>query len=305
MIGRATRMKLTQRTQHILTAYLFIFPGLALYLVFNIYPIVKAFQMSFYEWSIMPGTENEFVGLANYGRALADPIVGLSLRNTIVYTLVTVVGQMVLALLAALLLNHIVRGKIFFRTLYYLPVVTSWVIVSLLFKYLFQSPNGLVNHVLENILHVIDDPIPWLRVAKTAMVPIWSLGIWKGVGWSMVIFLAALQTIPSELYEVAAIDGAGIWQRFTHITLPLIRPTLVFTLVMLMIGGFNVFISVALITNGGPLQRTEVMLSYMYHQAFDFLDFGYGAALSFILAIIIVTVSFLQIRFLREPEPLS
>ncbi|MCA9931802.1 MAG: sugar ABC transporter permease [Anaerolineales bacterium] len=298
-------MKLTQRTQHILTAYLFIFPGLALYLVFNIYPIVKAFQMSFYEWSIMPGTENEFVGLANYGRALADPIVGLSLRNTIVYTLVTVVGQMVLALLAALLLNHIVRGKIFFRTLYYLPVVTSWVIVSLLFKYLFQSPNGLVNHVLENILHVIDDPIPWLRVAKTAMVPIWSLGIWKGVGWSMVIFLAALQTIPSELYEVAAIDGAGIWQRFTHITLPLIRPTLVFTLVMLMIGGFNVFISVALITNGGPLQRTEVMLSYMYHQAFDFLDFGYGAALSFILAIIIVTVSFLQIRFLREPEPLS
>lgn len=305
MIGKAARMKLTQRTQHILTAYLFIFPGLALYLVFNIYPIVKAFQMSFYEWSIMPGTENEFVGLANYGRALADPIVGLSLRNTIVYTLVTVVGQMVLALLAALLLNHIVRGKIFFRTLYYLPVVTSWVIVSLLFKYLFQSPNGLVNHVLENILHVIDDPIPWLRVAKTAMVPIWSLGIWKGVGWSMVIFLAALQTIPSELYEVAAIDGAGIWQRFTHITLPLIRPTLVFTLVMLMIGGFNVFISVALITNGGPLQRTEVMLSYMYHQAFDFLDFGYGAALSFILAIIIVTVSFLQIRFLREPEPLS
>ena len=210
-------MKLTQRTQHILTAYFFILPGLALYLVFNIYPIAKAFQMSFYKWNIMPGIENEFIGLANYSRAWEDPIVGLSLRNTVAYTLITVTGQMTLALLAALLLNHIARGKIFFRTLYYLPVVTSWVIVSLLFKYLFQSPNGLVNHVMENILHVIQDPIPWLRSAKTAMIPIWSLGIWKGIGWSMVIFLAALKGVPQDLYEAASIDGAGKFTQFLKI----------------------------------------------------------------------------------------
>jgi multiple sugar transport system permease protein len=137
------------------------------------------------------------------------------------------------------------------------------------------------------------------------MIPIWGLGIWKGVGWAMVIFLAALQTIPKELYEAAAIDGASSWRRLISITLPLMRPTLVFTLVMLMIGGFNVFISVYLITNGGPLQRTEVILSYMYHQAFDFLEFGYGAALCFVLAVVIVTISFLQIRFLRRPEEMG
>lgn len=295
----------SRRTQHIFTAYFFLLPGLLLYLIFNIYPIAKALQMSFYEWSIMPGSESEFLGMANYARAFQDPVAKLALRNTILYTVITVPGQMVLAMIAALLLNSISRLKTFFRTLYYLPVITSWVIVSLLFKYLFQSPKGLINHLLINVLHLFQEPIPWLRDASTAMIPIWSLGIWKGIGWSMVIFLAALQTIPKELYEVASIDGANFWHRLTGITLPLMRPTLVFTLVMLMIGGFNVFISVYLITNGGPLQRTEVILSYMYHQAFDFLDFGYGAALSFILAIIIVTVSVLQIRFLRRPEEIG
>jgi len=299
------RMRITQRHQHILTAYFFVLPGLLLYLIFIIYPMAKALQMSFYKWSIVPGNPSELVGLTNYTRALHDPVVKLSLRNTIVYTLITVPGQMILALAVALLLNNVVRGKIFFRTLYYLPVVTSWVIVSLLFKYIFQSPKGVINHLLVNVLHLIQEPIPWLRNASTAMIPIWGLGIWKGVGWAMVIFLAALQTIPKELYEAAAIDGASSWRRLISITLPLMRPTLVFTLVMLMIGGFNVFISVYLITNGGPLQRTEVILSYMYHQAFDFLEFGYGAALCFVLAVVIVTISFLQIRFLRRPEEMG
>jgi len=297
-------MKITAQKRRILVAYLFILPGLLLYLIFNIYPLLKAFQMSFLEWNIMPGQPNEFVGLANYARAVGDDVARLALRNTILYALVTVPGQMVLALAAAVLLNSIQRLRTFFRTLYYLPVITSWVIVSLLFRYLFQSPKGLINHFLMNTLHLISEPIPWLREAGTAMVPIWSLGIWKGIGWSMVIFLAALQTIPQDLYEAAAIDGANAWNKLRSITLPLLRPTLVFTLVMLMIGGFNVFLSVMLITNGGPLQRTEVLLSYMYHQAFDFLDFGYGAALSFSLAVIIVTLSYLQIRFLRQPEEL-
>jgi multiple sugar transport system permease protein len=299
------RTRITQRNQHILTAYLFVLPGLLLYLIFIIYPMAKALQMSFYKWSIVPGNPSKLVGLANYAHALQDPVVKLSLRNTIVYTLITVPGQMILALAVALLLNNISRGKIFFRTLYYLPVVTSWVIVSLLFKYIFQSPKGVLNHLLVNVFHLIQEPIPWLRNASTAMIPIWGLGIWKGVGWAMVIFLAALQTIPKELYEAAAIDGASSWRRLISITLPLMRPTLVFTLVMLMIGGFNVFISVYLITNGGPLQRTEVILSYMYHQAFDFLEFGYGAALCFVLAVVIVTISFLQIRFLRRPEAMG
>ena len=267
-------MKINNKNQQVIAAYLFIIPGLILYIVFLIYPILKAFQMSFYEWSIMPGEINKFVGLANYVRAYSDPIVGLSLRNTIVYTIVTVPGQMVLALFIALLLNNITKGKIFFRAVYYIPVVTSWVIVSLLFQYLFQSPKGIINYMLVNVLHVIQEPVPWLQVASTAFIPILALGIWKGIGWTMVIFLAALQTIPPDLYEVAEVDGANGWQKLIKITLPLIRPTLVFTLVMLMIGGFNVFISVFLITGGGPLRKTEVILSYMYHQAFGSQSVG-------------------------------
>jgi multiple sugar transport system permease protein len=167
---------------------------------------------------------------------------------------------------------------------------------------MFQSPNGFINYLLVDVFRFVEKPIGWLQSASTAMIPVWSLGIWKGIGWSMVIFLAALQTIPAELYEAAAIDGAGGGNKFLHITLPLIRPTLIFTLVMLMIGGLNVFLPVALVTNGGPLQKTEVILTYMYHQAFDFLEFGYGSALSFLMAVFIVTLSFLQIRFFRRPE---
>lgn len=299
------RLLITQRSRRVLTAYFFTLPGLLLYFALIIYPMAKALQMSFYRWSIVPGRPNELVGLASYVRALHDPVVRLALGNTVVYALITVPGQMILALAVALLLNNVPRGKVFFRTVYYLPVVTSWVIASLSFKYLFQSPKGVVNHLLVNVFHLMQEPIPWLRNASTAMIPVWGLGIWKGVGWAMVIFLAALQTIPKELFEAAAIDGANSWRRLISITLPLMRPTLVFTLVMLMIGGFNVFISVYLITNGGPLQRTEVLLSYMYHQAFDFLDFGYGAALSFVLAMVIVMISFLQLRFLRRPEEMG
>jgi multiple sugar transport system permease protein len=295
-------MNISQTARKNITAYLFILPGVLFFLIFVIYPIIKAFQMSFYEWSIMPDVPNVFIGLNNYIRAYNDPIVRLTLVNTTFYVVVTVPGQLILALAVALLVNQIGRGKVFFRVLYYLPVITSWVVVSLLFQYLFQSPNGIINNFLVNIIHIIPKPVAWLQNTPSAFVPIWALGIWKGIGWGMVIFLAALQTVPQELYEAAEIDGASTWDRLLYITLPLIRPTLVFVLVVLMIGGFNVFTSVLLITNGGPLQRTEVVLTYMYHQAFDFLEFGYGAAISFILAAIIITLSFLQIRFLRKPE---
>lgn len=295
-------MTLTTKQRKVIVAYLFLLPGLLFFLIFIIYPIIRSFQMSFYNWSIIPNKPSVFVGLENYTRAFHDPIIGLSLRNIVIYTLITVPGQLVLAMISALLMNRITKGKTFFRTLFYLPVITSWVVVSLLFKYLFQSPKGIMNDILVNLLHVIPEPIAWLRNTPSAFIPIWALGIWKGIGWAMVIFLAALQTIPEELYDAATIDGANAWNKFIRITLPLIRPTLVFTTVVLMIGGLNVFTSVVLITNGGPLQRTEVTLSYMYHQAFDFLDFGYGSAISFILAAIIIFLSYLQIRHFRKPE---
>lgn len=295
-------MHVSLKTQKRIMPLLFLIPGMAFFVIFQIYPLLQGFQMSFYDWQIMPGKVSEFIGLDNYIRAFNDPIFGRAFKNTLLYAIVTVPGQMALAMLAAVLLNALPKGKVIFRVLYYLPVITSWVIVSILIRYLFQSPEGLVNYYLVEVFHIVAEPLPWLRDANLAFVPILILGIWKGIGWSMVIFLAALAGVPKELQEAASIDGASPWQSFWHITVPLISPTIVYTMVMLLIGGFNVFISVYLITGGGPRQMTEVMLSYAYHQAFDFLDFGYGAALSYIMAFLIIVLSFLQIKLLRKPQ---
>nr|MBI2904381.1 sugar ABC transporter permease [Chloroflexota bacterium] len=284
------------------TPYLFILPGMLFFLVFLLYPLVEAFRISLYDWKIMPGAVSTFVGLDNYLRAFKDDVFWIALRNTVLYTVVTVPAQMVLAMLVAVLVDALPSGKVLYRTLYYIPVITSWVVVSLLFRYLFDpSEAGLINYFLMHSLHLIAQPIPWLREPGPAMVAIITLGVWKGIGWSMIIFLAALQTIPADLHEASQIDGAGPVQRFFSITLPLMRPTVVFVLIMLVIGGFNIFLSVYLMTGGNPLHRTETILTYMYNQAFNFLEFGYGAALSYLLAIIIFVISFVQIKFLRRP----
>ncbi len=283
--------------------YLFLLPGLALYVLWMVYPLVYELYISFFEWNIMPGQASTFIGLQNYQTILNDSNFWLALRNTVQYTAITVIGQMALGLAVALLVHRVTVAQRVFRAIYYLPVVTSWVVVSFLFQFLFSSDRaGLINYLLVNLLHVTAEPVNWLSSGNTAWIAIYALGIWKGVGWSMVIFLAALQGIPVELYEVAAIDGAGEWGQFRHITLALIRPTTLFVLVMLIIGGFNVFLSVFLITGGGPLHRTEVVLSYMYDRAFNRLDFGYGASLSYILAAIVIGINFVQMRLLRGPE---
>lgn len=294
-------MRLSLRTQRRVIPYFFLIPGVAFFLIFQLYPIIKGLQMSFYNWSIMPGKPSVFIGLQNYVQALQDPTVLVAVRNTLIYAVVTVPGQMIFAMAAAILLDILPKGKGIFRALYYLPVITSWVIVSLLIRYMFQSPQGIVNYYLVDVFHIIAQPIPWLDDPRYAFVPICVLGIWKGIGWSMVIYLAALQSVPKELEEVASIDGANAFQRFWHVTVPLISPTIVFTLVVLLIGAFSVFISVLLVTNGGPLQQTEVLLLYGYHQAFDFLKFGYGSAISMLMAVVLTVASFLQVKYLRRP----
>jgi multiple sugar transport system permease protein len=282
--------------------YLFLLPGFALFSVVLLYPIGRALQISLYDWKILPGAASEWVGLGNYGRALHDPVFWHSLGNSAVYMAATVPAQIVLGLLVAVLLDARMPGRALFRVLFYLPVVTSWVVVSLLFKYLFESDAGLVNWVLKDGLGVVDHNVQWLQHRWLAMTAISILGVWKGVGWSMVIFLAALQGVPQELREAAAIDGAGPWHRFRHVSLPAIRATIVFVVILLVIGGFNVFISVYLMTGGGPVGETEVLLTYMYRQAFEFLDFGYGSAIAFMLTGIVFALSLLQLRLFRQTD---
>ena len=289
------------KLQTSLIPYFFLLPGMIILFVWLVYPMVSALNISMRQWNIMPGQPSPFVGFANYLQAMQDQNFWVSLKNTGVYAVITVLGQLLLGLVVALMLEKIRHGKLLFRTLYYLPVVTSWVVVSLLFRFLFNSsPSGLMNYVLVNILHVLKEPVSWLTEAGTAFVAIDSLGIWKGVGFSMIIFLAALQSIPLELYQVASIDGAGYLQCLWRITIPLIIPTIIMVSVMLTIGAFQTYIPVALITGGGPLHRTELVLSYMYGQAFTNLNFGYSSALAYILAVIVFAVSQFQMRFIKS-----
>jgi multiple sugar transport system permease protein len=294
-----------RRRKEITAAYLFLAPGFLLFALVVVYPIVRAFQISLYQWALVPGTASKFLGLHNYGRAIHDPIFWRALENTGFYMGVTVPAQIVLGLLAAVLLDAAMPARGLFRTLYYLPVVTSWVVVSLLFRYLFLTQGGLVNWIIHDNLHVVGHDINWLGSRWSAMTVLSILGIWKGIGWSMVIFLAALQGVPVELKEAAAVDGAKAWARFRAVSLPAIRPVVAFVTVLLVIGGFNVFISVYLVTNGGPLDETEVLLTYMYREAFSYLDFGYGSALSFILTLIVFVLALVQLRLFRRPKEVT
>ncbi|HEX8597852.1 MAG TPA: sugar ABC transporter permease [Chloroflexia bacterium] len=295
---QARRDTLRQRLRKSIPAYLFILPGMLLFVVWTLYPLLHSLTMSFAEWNLIK--PSRFVGMENYTRAFNDPVFWLALRNTLFYVVITVPGQMIIGLGIALLLDAPLRARGFFRTIYYIPVVTSWVVVSLIFTYLFNGQAGLINWVLRDGVQVIDKNINWLSEPLTANIAIATLGIWKGLGWTMVIFLAGLQSVPIHLYEAASIDGATAWQRFRFVTVPLIRQTTLFIMVMLTIGAFQVFISVYIMTGGNPLHRTEVLLTYMYENSFESLDLGYGSALSYIFAIMVFTLSMTQIRLLKR-----
>lgn len=298
--GRARRSRTTaRRARRNLTPYLFLAPGFALFLLLIIYPMVRVFQMSLYDWNVVAGAASKYIGLANYRKAYHDPIFWRSLQNSAFYMALTVPPQIVLGLGVASLLNNRAPGRALFRVLFYLPVVTSWVVVSLLFQYLFAD-SGLVNWMLHDVTHLTGHRTSWLSGRWTAMIAVSCLGVWKGVGWSMMIFLAALQGVPKDLLEAAEVDGAGRWQRFRAVTLPAIWPAAAFVTIMLVIGGFNVFISVMLMTGGGPGESTEVLLTYMYRQAFTNLDFGYGSAIAVVLTLGVFLLAAVQLRIFRN-----
>lgn len=284
-----------------ITPFLFLLPGLILIVLFIFGPLLYSFRISFFDWNVIRPERSEWVGWENYTRAINDPIFQRSILNTLSYTAITVVGQLILGTLVAVLLNQGIRGRTFFRVAYYLPVITSWVIVSLLFEYMFNGQGGLVNYLLKDILHITSTNIQWLADPFLTFVPIDLLGIWKGVGWTAIIVLSGMQTIPNQLYEAAEIDGAGKTASFFKITLPLLKPTLIFLVVVLTIGGLNAYISNSLITDGGnPLDQTHFILTYMYERTFTNLEFGYGAAISSMLTVFVFIFSVLQIKLLQK-----
>jgi multiple sugar transport system permease protein len=283
------------------TALVFLLPGLILFSAFIIGPMLYSLRISFFDWKILNPGRSVWIGLENYTRALGDPIFRRAVLNTLAYSALTVPVQIIVGVAIAILLNQKIRGKAFFRVMYYLPVITSWVIVSLLFEYMFSGQAGLINYFLRDVLGVIEKNILWLADPILTFVPIHLLEIWKGIGWVAVIALAGLQVIPVHLHEAAEVDGAGAWQRFRFITLPLLTPTLAFLFVVRTIGTLNGYISNLLITNGGdPLDKTHFILTLMYEATFTRLDFGYGSAIAYLLTIFIFVISIFQIRLLRR-----
>ena len=274
-------------------------PGIIVFALFTVYPILNLLIMSFMQWDLGSVFQRSFAGLGNYKEVLSDKTFYIAFENTLVYTFVTVPGQMILGLAAAVLIHSIPKFKVTFRVIYYIPVITSWVIVSLVFRYIFNT-EGMLNYLLSNVLHITDENIPWLNTRWGGMTVAMLLGIWKGVGWNLVVFLAALQSVPNELYEAADMDGCGPLNRFFRITLPCIKPTILFALVMLTIGGFNVFTSIKMITDGKPMHQTETILTWMYYKAFSTGEFGYAAAISFIVAITLMMLAYLQFKAMKN-----
>ena len=280
---------------------LLLLPGLAVFGMFTVYPIFRLLWMSFCDWSFASMLDQPFIGLANYREVLSDGTFWTVFVNSVVYTLVTVPGQMALGLFTAVLINGIKRFGVTFRVINYLPVITSWVIASLVFRYVFNT-EGLLNYFLTNVVHVTSANVRWLDTRWSGLAVAMILGVWKGVGWNMVVFLAALQQVPAELYEAAEIDGCGAWKKLVSVTLPSIRGTVLFALIMLTIGGFNVFTSIKMITGGKPAHQTDTLLTWMYYKAFSTGKFGYAAALSFIMALFLGLLAILQFKAMRSRD---
>jgi len=275
--------------------YLFLLPALGGILVFILGPVVAAIALSFTKWDLL--TPAKFIGLSNYQELIQDPMFRKVMLNTLIFTGASVPLSLILSLGLALALNQKIKGIVIFRTIYFLPVVSSMVAVSLVWRWLYNPNYGLLNYFL-NLLHL--PSVNWLFSTTWAMPAVILMSVWKGLGYNMVIFLAGLQGIPQMYYESAKIDGAGKFQAFKNITLPLLSPTTFFVLVISIISSFQVFDQIFVMTSGGPAHATEVIIYYIYHNAFQIFRMGYASALAFCLFIIIFALTLLQIRLSKR-----
>jgi len=283
----------TERRRDHLAGYLFIAPQLAGSILFVFVPLGLVFWYSLHEWNVLAGTFT-FVGADNYRQLAEDPKLGGVLAATGLFSAGLVVLNLTLALLLAVLLNQRLRGMIVFRTIFFSPVVVSLVAWTLVWGFLLQD-NGGINGILD----AVGVPGPnWLRGDTTAMISVVVVQVVKNVGLNMVLFLAALQGVPRDLYEATTLDGAGRWRQFRSITMPMISPTILLTSIITVVGSLQVFAQIAVLTQGGPGTSTTVLVYYLYQQAFQFHHFGYGATLSALLfaIVLILTIAQWQMR---------
>ena len=297
------RFEGTQITETV-AGYVFLSPFLLGLLVFVLWPLVNAFWLSFHSYDLF--SPPRWVGLDNYVFLLKTSDFWRSILNTTYYTVVVVTFQTCLSIALAMVMDQKIRGKTFFRVAFFLPSVTSSVAISLIFMFLFFK-NGVVNQALawthlDVLLTAIglSPPVDWLGNVRTALPAIMIQNIWSTAGFFMIIFLAGLQDIPESLYEAARVDGATPVQQFFHITLPLLRPTTFYVVTMGLIGSFQVFDQVYVMTDGGPLKATLTTAYLLYKEAFVNFNMGYACAIAFVLAGIIFASTMLQKQLMGE-----
>ncbi len=275
-------------------AYLFIAPQIVGLLAFAVFPTIAVIGLSFTQWDLIHPIQ--WVGLSNYHSQFSDPLFWQSLLQTIYFTAVSIPLTLVIALLAALALNRKIALRAWYRAAFFMPVVTSTVAVAIVWSWLYNPDYGLINTLLSDI--GITGP-SWLADLNWAMPSIIIVSVWQSFGYSMVIFLAGLQGIPAHLYEAAQIDGAGRWQQFLHVTIPMLSPTSFFLVVTGMISSFQVFNQIYVMTQGGPADATRVLVYQIYELAFQLFKFGDASVVTIVLFAIILAVTLIQFRFAR------
>jgi ABC-type sugar transport system permease subunit len=277
------------------SAYLILFPVLLFFVLFQYYPILKSIAISFQRYGLLlPATP--FVGLENFIRQFQDPLFVSALLNTLIFVAVVVVVGVALALMFAVLVEQSGRWAKVYRTLYFIPVVTSLLATSMVWRWLYAS-NGLFNFILT---YIGFNPQPWLLSESLALPSLMALTIWKNLGFDLILFAAALQAIPEDFYEASSLEGAGSIQNFWYITLPQLRPIVLLVCVTAVIRSFQVFTIVLAMTQGGPINATRTLVYHIYEQGIQYDDMGYASAAAVMLLIIVGTMTYVQMRLGRE-----
>jgi ABC-type sugar transport system permease subunit len=296
-----TRVRRRRLSRRALAGYAFVSPALIFLLIFALGPFLFTIWVSLHEWNMLtPVAEMPYRGLDNYEYLLfEDPLFREVAGNTIYYALGNVGTSVVLALIVALVLNGPVRFRAFWRAAFFMPYVTASVAIAIVWRNMLDNNYGMLNGLLDMAGF---SQQPFLDSLSQAMPSLIAVAVWHGIGYYMVIFLAGLQAIPADLYEAAKLDGASGWRSFWTITLPLLRPTLLFVIVVNTLGSLQVFDLPFILTNGGPVNSTNTLVMYMYDTAFKFLRMGRATAMAVLLFFLIFAITMIQLRLLREKE---
>ena len=275
--------------------YLLVSPYLVFVVVFVAFPVLFCFFLTFHKWNII--APMHFIGADNYARLIHDRLFWKAIGNTLKFLLLHIPLQLAVSLLLAQLLNQKIKAVSFFRASFFLPVIVSGVVVTILWQQLLGFDAGLINRLL---VKTGIQKVGWLVNPDIAIYSIAVMATWKNVGLYVILFLVGLQTVPTQYYEAARLEGATRWQQFYHITLPMINPTVFMVVILSTIGGFSLFIEPYIMTGGGPLNQTLSAVLYIYKQAFQYYNMGYSATLGFFYAMMIMTVVVLQKRFIEK-----